>query len=88
MIDPDTAIQYTTTIIAILGIIGTYITSVIGKRYLSIISAFLSLLSTYYKKIQDGIITEEEYAEIGKDFVLLAQLIDRDEAISTNIPKE
>ena len=88
MIDPASAYQLIVSIIAILGVVGTYITSKTGQQYLTLIRAVLSLLGDYYDKIRDGTLTEEEYAEIGKDFVAVAKLVDADSGIPATIIKE
>lgn len=88
MIDATTAYELIVSIIAILGVVGTYITSSTGKQYLTLIRAVLSLLGDYYDKIRDGTITDEEYMEIGKDFVAVAKLVDADAGVPATIKQE
>jgi len=88
MIDPATAYQFIMTVIAFLGVAGTYVASTTGKKYLTLLRAVLSLLGDYYDKIRDGTITDEEYIEIGKDFVAVAKLVDADAGIPATIKQE
>lgn len=65
-----------TTIIAVLGIVGTAITSLKARRYLAVIVEFMTILGEYYKAIADGTVTAEEERQIGAKVVSLGRSID------------
>lgn len=88
MVDAESAYQIIVSGIAVLGIVGTYVTTVQGRKYLTLIRAVLSLLGEYYERIRDGKLTDDDYTEIGKDFVAVAKLIDADSGIPATIVQE
>lgn len=77
-IDPVTIV---TTIIAILGIIATFVTSNKVKKYLAIIQRFLAIVSTVMKAKSDGNYSDEDFIAIGKATVNFTDNLNSDESI-------
>lgn len=61
--DPITIV---TTVIAVIGIISTYITSVRAKNYIAIIQAFLDVVKVALKGDVDGVRSDDDYIAVGK----------------------
>lgn len=53
---------------------------------ISIVQSFLDLLRVYGKAIADGTVTDEEFKNIGKEFVAVAKVTSFDKTISAEIP--
>ena len=77
-------------VIAIIAVVGPIAVAKIKdsriSNAVSIVQSFLDLLRTYGKAIADGTITEEEYAQIGKEFVAVAKVTSLDKTIEAEIP--
>lgn len=72
-------------IIAIIGVIGTFIKSAEAKRYLGAVQMSLDVVGEYLRSNADGVFTEEEYNAIGKKFVAVAKQINNDTTIPVEI---
>lgn len=77
-IDPVTIV---TTIIAVIGIVATFVTSTKAKRYIRIIQRFLNIVSTVLKAKSDGSYTDEEFIAIGKATVEFTDNLNNDETL-------
>ncbi len=53
---------------------------------ISIVQSFLDLLRVYAKAIADGTVTDDEYKDIGKEFVTVAKVTSFDKTITAEIP--
>lgn len=83
-IDP---VQIITTVIAIIGIIATYVTSAKVKKYLGVIQAFLNIPKEVIRGSTDGIRSDEDYIAVGKATYALMDSINADESIPATYTK-
>jgi len=78
-------VTFITTIIAVLGIVGTAITSLKARKYLAVVVEFMCILGDYYKAIADGTVTAEEERQIGAKVISLGRSIDAAKDIPVTI---